>query len=65
MSNCPCNGACHNGHTVTCSEDCRGKQVIHDDGKMREALEAFLATPWEVWSAEQDHVFDLANEALK
>lgn len=26
---CPCSGACHNGHTPSCSEECRGKQVQH------------------------------------
>lgn len=26
---CPCDGACHNGHTPICSEACRGQSVIH------------------------------------
>lgn len=28
-SQCPCNGGCHNGHTPTCSEECRGQKVRH------------------------------------
>lgn len=26
---CPCNGGCHNGHTIACSDSCRGKDVQH------------------------------------
>jgi hypothetical protein len=27
---CPCNGACHNGHTRSCSSECRdSKEVFH------------------------------------